>query len=83
MEYVNECAKALDALTGAMLDTSDIEPYMSAIVSALQKQIPIKPKPMPLVSDIKYWYRCPNCDMGITRYTLCCEDCGQLLDWED
>ena len=82
-QYVNGYDEALDALTSGMLDTSDIEPYMGAIVAALKKQIPVKPESMPLVTDMKYWYRCPSCYMGITRYSSCCEVCGQLLDWED
>lgn len=81
-QYINEYDEALDALTSGMLDTNDIEPYMGAIVAALKKQIPVKPESMPIVADMKYWYRCPNCYMGITKYPLCCEDCGQLLDWE-
>ena len=43
-QYVNEYDEALDALTSGMLDTSDIEPYMGAIVRALKKQIPVKPE---------------------------------------
>ena len=82
-QYVNEYDEALDALTSGMLDTSDIEPYMDTIVGALKKQIPVKPESMPLVTDMKYWYRCTSCYMGITRYSSCCEVCGQLLDWED
>ena len=82
-QYVNEYDETLNALTGGMLDTSDIEPYMGAIVSALKKQIPVKPKSTPLVSNMKYWYRCPDCNMWILKYSQYCEDCGQLLDWED
>lgn len=82
-QFVNGYDKALDALTSGMLDTSDIEPYMDAIVKALKKQIPIKPELMPIVPDMKCWYRCPNCYMGITKYPSCCEDCGQLLDWDN
>ena len=80
-QYVNEYDEALYALTSGMLDTSDIEPYMGAIVSALKKQIPVKPELMPLVAGMKYWYRCPNCYMGIINYSSCCDVCGQLLDW--
>ena len=83
-QYVNEYDEALDALTSGMLDTSDIEPYMGAIVAALKKQIPVKPESMPTVADMEYyWYRCPDCHMGIIKYSSCCEVCGQLLDWED
>ena len=81
-QYVNEYDEALDALTSGMLDTSDIEPYMGAIVAALKKQIPVKPESMPLVADMKYWYRCPTCYMGITEYSSCCEVCGQMIDWK-
>ena len=81
-QYVNEYDEALDALTSGVLDTSDIESHMGAIVSALKKQIPVKPESMPLVADMKYWYRCPNCYIGLDRYPQCCDECGQLLDWE-
>ena len=81
-QYVNEYDEALNALTSGMLDTSDIEPYMCAIVRALKKQIPVKPESTPLVSNMKHWYRCPDCYMGITKYSSYCEVCGQLLDWE-
>lgn len=40
-QYINEYDEALNALTSGMLDTSDIAPYLGAIVGALQKQIPI------------------------------------------
>ena len=69
-QYVNEYDEALGALTSGMLDTSDIEPYMGAIVRALKKQIPEKTELMALASNMKQW----------CRY---CEDCGQLLDWEE
>ena len=83
-QYVNEYDEALDALTSGMLDTTDIEPYMGAIVGALKKQIPVKPEPLPPVADMKYyWYRCPTCYMGIAKYSSCCEVCGQMIDWEE
>lgn len=82
-QCVNQSDEALDALTSGMLDTRDIEPYMGAIVGALQKQIPVKPESIPLVADMKYWYRCPNCYMGLDRYSQYCDVCGQLLNWED
>ena len=81
-QYVNEYDEALDALTSGMLDTSDIEPYMNAIVAALKKQIPEKPKLTSIVSNMKQWCRCPNCDMCILKYSQYCDVCGQLLDWE-
>lgn len=82
-QYINEYDEALDALTSGMLDTSDIELYMDAIVEALKKQIPEKPESTPLVADMKYWYRCPSCYMGLDRYSQYCDVCGQLLDWEN
>lgn len=83
VEFVNKYAEAFVALTDGMLDTSDIEPYMDVVVEALKKQIPAKPKPMPLVPDTKYFYWCSNCYMGIDRYCQYCDKCGQRLDWED
>ncbi len=82
-QYVNEYDEALDALTIGMLDTSDIEPYMGAIVSALKKQISMKPEPTLISNKMLYWYRCPICHSGITKYYPYCGSCGQLLDWED
>lgn len=35
-QYVNEYDKALDTLTSGMIDTSDIEPYMDAIVELMK-----------------------------------------------
>ena len=81
-QYANEYNDALNALTSGMLDTSDIELYMGAIVAALKKQIPVKPESTPLVDNMKHWYRCPNCDMWILKYSQYCDVCGQLLDWE-
>lgn len=82
-QYVNEYDEALDALTSGMLDTSDIEPYMGAIVGALKKQIPVKPKnvycdPFGLVIGM-----CPVCFDQVCRISLYCNMCGQRLDWED
>lgn len=37
-QYINEYDEALNTLTNSMLDTSDIEPYMGAIVGALKKR---------------------------------------------
>lgn len=82
-QYINEYDEVLDALISGMLDTSDIEPYMDAIVKALKKQIPVKPESKPLVSNMKYWYHCPNCDMWVLECSQYCDVCGQLLDWED
>ena len=81
-QYVNEYDEALNALTSGMLDTSDIEPYMGAIVGALKKQIPIKPESTSIVSNMKQWYRCPSCYMWNIKYSQYCDVCGQLLDWE-
>lgn len=82
-QFVNKYDETLDALTSCMLDTIDIEPYMGAIVAALKKQIPVKPESTQLLTNMKDWYRCPNCYMGVTKYSSYCEDCGQMLDWEE
>lgn len=53
--------EAIEALTSGYLDTSDIAPYMEAIIKALEKQVPQKP----IKSDRKVRYcevwECPNC----------------------
>ena len=82
-QFVNGYDEALDALTSCMFDTSDIEPYMGAIVAALKKQIPVKPGSTPISNKMLYWYHCPICHSGITKYYPYCGSCGQLLDWED
>ena len=82
-QYVNQYDGALDILTDGMLDTSDIEPYMSDIVEALKKQIPARPK------DVYYDHfglaigMCPVCFDQVCRISLYCNMCGQRLDWED
>ena len=81
-QYANKYDEALDALTIGMLDTSDIDPYMGAIVKALKKQIPAKPGSTSIVSNGEQWHRCPSCDMWILKYSQYCDACGQLLDWE-
>lgn len=82
-QYVNEYDAALNALNSDMLDASDIEPYMGAIVKALKKQIPVKPESTPISNKMLYWHRCPICHSGIIKYYPYCGSCGQLLDWED
>lgn len=82
-QYVNEYDEALNALTSGMLDTSNIEPYMGAIVGALKKQISAKPKdvyydPFGLAIGM-----CPVCFAQVRRISLYCYMCGQRLDWED
>ncbi len=55
-------------------------------ISALEKQIPKKPKLMkkPLINS-KYWFYCPNCNAS--RHTDIkvnhCSYCGQALDWSE
>ena len=81
-QFANEYDEALDALTSGMLDISDIEPYMDTIVAALKKQIPVKPESTSIVSNMKHWYRCPDCNMWVLKYSQYCDVCGQILDWE-
>lgn len=85
-QYINKYDEALDALTSGMLDTSDIVPYMGAIVKALNKQIPDKPY-YRKEEDAEGW-ACPNCDMGVEHdhgriKDTYCHSCGKLLDWEE
>lgn len=82
-QFVNEYDEALDAITCGQFDISDIEPYIDAIAGALKKQIPVSPESTKLVANMKYWYRCPICHNGITKYHPHCGSCGQYLDWED
>lgn len=59
---------------------------LKTAISALEKQIPKKPKLMdkPLINS-KRWFYCPNCNAS--RHTDIkvnhCSYCGQALDWSD
>lgn len=81
-QYVNEYDEALDALTNGMLDTSDIEPYMGAIVGALQKQIPIYAAGVRSVGWCKDFGICQLCGHDVNSYMQYCECCGQALKWK-
>ena len=81
-QYINEYDEALDALTGGMLDTSDIEPYMDDIVEALRKQIP----EYAVGVHSSGWYKdvgiCQSCGNDVNSYMQYCECCGQALKWK-
>lgn len=81
-QYVNEYDEALNALTGGILDKSDIEPYLGAIVGALQKQIPI----YAVGVRSSGWYKdsgiCQLCGNDVNSYMQYCECCGQALKWK-
>ena len=81
-QFVNEYDEALDALTSGMLDTSDIAPYMGAIVDALKKQIP----EYAIGVRSSGWYKdvglCQSCGNDVNSYMQYCECCGQALKWE-
>lgn len=63
-------------------------------ISALEKQIPKKPKKLtykPLL-DFGWRYECPNCKCAcgeniyheeITSDQIFCTQCGQAIDWSD
>ena len=84
-QYVNEYDEALNALTSGMLDTSDIELYMGAIVKALKKQIPQKARNV--FHDTYGLARgmCPVCVNSTSEISLYCNMCGQrvFFDRED
>lgn len=81
-QYINQYDEALDALTSDMLDTSDIEPYMGAIVEALKKQIP----EYAVGVRSSGWYKdvgiCQSCGNEVNSYMQYCECCGQALKWK-
>lgn len=81
-QYINEYDEALDALTNGMLDTSDIEPYMGAIVEALKKQVP----EYAIGIRSSGWYKdvgiCQLCGNDVNSYMQYCECCGQALKWK-
>ena len=81
-QYINEYDETLDALTSEMLDTSDIEPYMGAIVEALRKQVP----EYAVGVRSSGWYKdvgiCQSCGNDVNSYMQYCECCGQALKWK-
>lgn len=81
-QYVNQYDKALGAITSGILDTSDIEPYMGAIVEALRKQVP----EYAVGVRSSGWYKdvgiCQSCGNEVNSYMQYCECCGQALKWK-
>lgn len=81
-QYVNQYDKAFDAITSGILDTSDIEPYMGAIVEALRKQVP----EYAVGVRSSGWYKdvgiCQSCGNEVNSYMQYCECCGQALKWK-
>ena len=59
----------------------DESEVLGAIVDALNKQLPDKPY-YRKEEDAEGW-ACPNCYQGLIKYFRHCEECGQMLDWED
>ena len=62
------------------VDDNDVLAARDMAISALERQIPKKPK------DIGYFieiYVCPCCDNSILLQPNFCENCGQALDWGD
>lgn len=55
--------------------------YPPEVQEALEKQ---KPKKLKKDTNTPH-YRCPNCDAMLSTYYMhiCCEYCGQKLDWSD
>lgn len=81
-QYINEYDEALDALTSGMLDTSDIEQYIDAIVKALRKQVP----EYAVGVRSSGWYKdvgiCQSCGNDVNSYMQYCDCCGQALQWK-
>ncbi|MCQ2744569.1 MAG: hypothetical protein MJ230_07245 [bacterium] len=81
-EQAIEISETIDALTCGLLDVCDIEPYMSTILKALEKQTPKAPK----VEKYFYgkYYLCPSCGQNVNEGECCRNnECGQLLKWEN
>lgn len=55
----------------------------TAIVNALKKQIPKKPKFKKSVKSQTFELRCPNCGAVLQSDSPHCKYCGQALDWSD
>ena len=91
IELVKQCGLNIEGIANIECE--------SLVVSALEKQIPKKPKILtykPLI-DSGWKYGCPNCEcaVGVNKhikfayeeylepYENCCPTCGQALDWSD
>lgn len=73
--------EAIEALTSGYLDTSDIAPYMEAIIKALEKQVPQKPIETLRLAEVCI-AKCPVCGWPTTHLPFC-GVCGQAIDWSD
>lgn len=66
-------------------DNQDLYNANLIAISALEKQIPKKPREhynwCDLTTDDFRWY-CKNCDNNLDETEKHCPNCGQCLDWE-
>ena len=73
--------EVINSLLEGFLDISDIQPYMSTIIEALEKQIPQKPR------ETRCALMCPDCGHKITEkgckklHRNYCKKCDQAVDW--
>lgn len=94
-EALSWCEKFIDNLVSSNVDTKRRTRGLQAMQvckSALEKQIPKKPKKI-IKSEVGIKYNCPNCDKTFMRIDInnvqwghiskFCEICGQALDWSD
>lgn len=70
------------------LTKKDVEDYKSRFasvnlaISAIEKQIPKKPKQYTDTFKMTYYF-CPICYVRITGNQKRCDVCGQKIDWEE
>lgn len=79
---VQEAIKELQV--GYLGDTEEIVQAKHMGISALEKQIPKKPKELFRMDGALKGGKCPTCERWINngRHWMYCE-CGQKLDWEE
>ncbi len=97
---MNDIEKAIEIIREdfkySLGNTPLVNDVLNLAISALEKQIPKKPKKQPYMQeefDSGTEYLCPNCELLVGGYSddledWCgqhdyCEDCGQKIDWEE
>ena len=82
IEKAIETLKDMRSIFGERSHNQHSLPALDLAISALEKQIPKKPKQYTDIFKMTYYF-CPICEyVRITGNQKRCDVCGQKIDWE-
>ena len=81
-EVIKKALKKLEACKELCHDSLGIHEF-KVVKTALNKQIPMKPKTLRTVDGETIYYVCPNCKQDLWGIYLFCYECGQKIDWSN